>query len=77
VNRPADIELVDETPLFLDGVLAELMSECVMAEAEVVDSEMLPEEEEEEDFEDDDGFEVRSISFNEQEHGHVMQALNE
>jgi hypothetical protein len=75
VNRPADIELVDETPLFLDGVFAELMSERAVAaaEAEVLDTEMLPEE----DLEDDDGFEVQSIFFNEQEHSHVMQALDE
>jgi hypothetical protein len=62
VNRPADIELVDETPIFLDGVFVELMSERAVAEAVVVDSEMLPQEEEE-DLEDDDGFEVQSISF--------------
>jgi hypothetical protein len=78
VNRPAYIELVDETPLFLDRVFTELVSECVVseaeAEAEVLDSEMLPEEE---DLEDDDGFEMHSISFDEQEHGHVMQALDE
>jgi hypothetical protein len=47
VNRPADIEVVDETPLFLDGVFAELMNERAVAAAEVLDSEMLPEEEEE------------------------------
>jgi hypothetical protein len=53
-----DIELVDETPLFLDGVFAELMSERAVAAAEVLDNEMLPEEEEGEDVEDNDGFEV-------------------
>jgi hypothetical protein len=47
VNHPADIEVVDETPLFLDGVFAELMNERAVAAAEVLDSEMLPEEEEE------------------------------
>jgi hypothetical protein len=45
------------------------------AEAEVLENEMLPEEEE--DLEDDDGLEVQSISFDEQEHGHVMQARHE
>jgi hypothetical protein len=44
VNRPADIELVNETPLFLDAIFAELTSERAAAEAEVLDSEMLPEE---------------------------------
>jgi hypothetical protein len=76
VNRPADIELVDETSLFLDGVFAELTSEHAVAEVEVLGSEMLPVEEKE-DLEDEDGFEVRSISFDEQEHGNVMQALDE
>jgi hypothetical protein len=47
------------------------------AEAEILDSEMFPEEEKGEDLEDDDGFEVQSISFDEQEHGHMMQAPNE
>jgi hypothetical protein len=45
--------------------------------AEVLDSKMFPEEEEEEDLEDDDGFEVRSISFDGQEHGHVVKAFDE
>jgi hypothetical protein len=79
VNRPADIELVDETLLFLDGAFAEFMSEhaVIAGDAEVLGNEMLPEEEEEEDLEDDDGFEVRSISFGEQKHAHVMQDLDE
>jgi N-dimethylarginine dimethylaminohydrolase len=76
VNRPADIEVVEETPLFLDGVFAELMNELAVAAAEVLDSDMLPEEEEESDLEDDDAFVVQSISFDEQDHGHVMQAFD-
>jgi hypothetical protein len=78
MNRPADIELVHQTSLFLDGIFAELMSEHAVAtaEAEVLDSEMLPEEEEE-DLEDDDGFEMQSMSFDEQEDGNMMHALDE
>jgi hypothetical protein len=70
---------MDETPLFLDGIFSELMNEQAMAaaDAEILHSKMIPEEEEKEDLEDDDGFEVQSISFAEQEHGQVMQALDE
>jgi hypothetical protein len=59
-NRPAGIELVDETSVFLDGVFTEMVSERAVApaEAEFLDSEMLPQEGEEEDLEDDDGFEM-------------------
>jgi hypothetical protein len=76
VNRPADTGLVDETPLFLDEVFAELKSERAVAEAEVLDSEMFPEEEEEE-LEEDNEFEVQSISLDEQDHEHVIQAVDE
>jgi hypothetical protein len=82
LNRPADIELTDETPLFLDGIFAELTSEHAVAtadadtDAEVLDSEMLSEEEKEEVIEDDDGFQDQSISFDELEHENVIQALN-
>jgi hypothetical protein len=55
------------------------MSECQVAaaQAEILDSEMLPEEENGEDLEDDNGFEVQSISFDEQGNGQLMQALDE
>jgi hypothetical protein len=78
LNRPADIELTDETPLFLDGVFAELKSEHAVAaaDAEVLDSEMLSEEDQEEVIEDNEGFEDQSISFDELEHENVIQALN-